>query len=275
MTTSLARLLDATRERLPSLRARRDEIERAAARRPAAPSWDAAFDGPDVQVIAEVKRRSPSAGSIAPQLVPSEHAAAYVRGGARAVSVLTEATHFGGAVADLEHAAATVAVPVLRKDFIIDPIQLHESRAAGAAAVLLIVRTLDPGQLRELAAEARRLGLGCLIEVHEERELEAALGCSPRTVGVNARDLDTFAVDRSAVERVLRAIPPDVVAVAESGIASRDDVERVAAWGADAVLVGTAVARAADPEAAVRSLTNVRRVSNGARASAASRGGAG
>lgn len=177
--------------------------------------------------------------------------------------MLTDEAHFGGSLADLEAARAAVETPVLRKDFIIDPAQLYESRAAGASAVLLIVRALDPGRLRELSDLASELGLGRLVEVHCVAELEAALAVEPETVAANSRDLDTFEVDVDGVEAILQKIPAGVVAVAESGLSTRRDVERVARWGADAVLVGTALARASDPEAAVRDLTGVLRQPRG------------
>lgn len=259
MSVTLDHLLRDARRRADALRPSRQALERAAAAAPAPPPWLDAFSGGDVAVIAEVKRRSPSAGAIAPDLDPVAHAAAYVRGGARAVSVLTDPDHFGGRVEDLRRVAGAVAVPVLRKDFILDPLQLVEARAAGASAVLLIVRALSPDLLRQLSREAEALGLGTLVEVHAAAELESALSAGAPVIGVNARDLDTFAVRLDAVESVLRAMPPRVVAIAESGMANRDDAERVAAWGADGILVGTGVARAPSPEAAVRALTRIGR----------------
>jgi indole-3-glycerol phosphate synthase len=195
-----------------------------------------------------------------------------VEGGARAVSVLTDPRYFGGSLADLAAVRAAVDVPVLRKDFIVDPLQLLESRVAGASAVLLIVRALEPRALAELSDAARELGLARLIEVHDATELERAVPLAPEAIGVNARDLDTFAVTRDGVAPVLRAVPPGIAAVAESGIERREDVERVAAWGADAILVGTALARAPDPAMAVRQLAGVARA--GPRRLATNRGDA-
>jgi indole-3-glycerol phosphate synthase len=266
----LSEILAATRERVQALRPRRAALEEGARGAPPPRPWLPALSGGDVGVIAEVKRRSPSAGSIAPALNPAAWARAYVRGGARAVSVLTDERYFGGTLDDLDAVRRAVAAPVLRKDFIIDPLQVTESRAAGASAVLLIVRALQRGQLVELSAAAREWGLARLVEVHDGRELEAALDASPDAVGVNARDLDTFAVSLDRIAPVLRSVPAGILAVAESGIASRSDVERVAAWGADAILVGTALAGAADPAAAVRALVGVAR--NGPRAVVAHRG---
>jgi indole-3-glycerol phosphate synthase len=212
-----------------------------------------------VGVIAEVKRRSPSAGAIRATLDAAAHARAYAAGDAVAISVLTEEAHFGGTLEDLRRVAEAVELPVLRKDFILDELQLLEARAAGAAAVLVIARILLPARLRDLAREARRLGLGVLVEVHTTGELNAALAVDGAAVGVNCRDLDSFVVDLATAERLLPLVPPDVVAVAESGIETRSDVERMAAAGADHVLVGTALTRLAEPGPAVRALGGVPR----------------
>jgi indole-3-glycerol phosphate synthase len=182
-----------------------------------------------------------------------------VAGGADAISVLTEGPHFGGSLDDLAAVRRAVPVPVLCKDFIVDPLQLYESRAAGASAVLLIARVLDHPRLEELSAGARALGLARLVEVHALDELDRVLALAPEAVGVNARDLVTFVVRPEGAAPVLAAIPDGVLAIAESGIATRADVERVAAWGADAILVGTALAGSADPRAAVRALVGVSR----------------
>lgn len=259
MTPTLGSILASTRESLGPLRRRSRELEEAARRAPAPVDWVAALRHDDVSVIAEIKRRSPSAGVIADHLEAVEHAAGYVAGGARAVSVLTEPTHFGGSLADLTGVAAGVPVPVLRKDFILDEVQVLEARAAGASAVLLIVRVLDQVALRDLRQLAANLGLGCLIEVHSLGELDRALRVEPETVGVNARDLESLVVDLDAVGPVLRAVPPQVLAVAESGVERRAHVEQLAACGADAVLVGTALAGSPDPRSAVAALTGVRR----------------
>lgn len=260
MTGRLSGILAAARARAAALRPRRAALRREAAAAPEPPRWDAAFGGTEVAVIGEVKRRSPSTGAIAEQLSPAAHARAYVSGGAVAISVLTDELHFGGALGDLDRVRRAVTVPLLRKDFILDEAQLYEARIHGASAVLLIVRALEAAALRELAASARELGLARLVEVHGPDQLDRALEVAPDAVGVNARDLDTFAVDVDGIEPVLRAVPAEMIAVAESGLASRADVERVAGWGADAVLVGTAIAASADPAAAVRRLTGVPRV---------------
>jgi len=237
---------------------RADEL---AERANAAP-WGKPFlrsGGKTVGVIAEVKRRSPSQGEIRPDLDPVKYAQAYERGGAEAVSVLTEETHFGGSIEDLTRVAAAVAVPVLRKDFILNEVQVLEARIAGASAVLLIARIVQPHQLEGLARIVRYWEMTPLIEVHDVRELDAALAAAPEVLGVNARDLDTLAVDLGGAEEIIRRVPPDVSVVAESGVETRQDVERLAAAGADFILVGTSVARQDDPEKAVRALVGVKR----------------
>jgi indole-3-glycerol phosphate synthase len=254
---SLDDILAVTRRRVVTLQGRAPELERrAAAAPPVVP-----FQEPtgEVGLIAEVKRRSPSQGDIRSDLDPVRHARAYVHGGAIAVSVLTDEAHFGGSLEDLERVAAAVPVPVLRKDFIIDELQIVEARAAGASAVLLIVRALTRERLLALARAASRWQLQTLVEVHGEDELDAALAAEPGAIGVNARDLATFAVDLRRSEAVIREIPGTIAVVAESGIETRADVERVAAAGADYVLVGTSVARQKDPEQAVRALVGVKR----------------
>jgi len=263
LTAKLEQILANTIDRLPDLRRSEADLRAAADAAPMAAAWDGAFGGEAVAVIAEVKRRSPSAGAIAPNLDPARLAASYQAGGAKGISVLTNERFFGGTMQDLEAVQRMVAIPVLRKDFILDPVQLYEAKAAGASAVLLIVRVLDLLQLKELSALAAELGLGALVEVHDEKELDVAMRLSPACIGVNSRDLETFRVDVSATQGVLRSIPKEVVAVAESGMEQREDVELVASWGADAVLVGTALAGSAKPAEAVRTLTGVRRYERG------------
>lgn len=257
--TRLDAILAATRARVDGLRLQASDLERRAALAPRPRAFEQVMASHAVGVIAEIKRRSPSAGTIRADLDPVEHARAYVRGGAVALSVLTDELHFGGSLDDLARVARAVTVPVLRKDFILDELQLYEARVAGAAAVLLIVRALARERLHALAAAALAQGLGIVVEVHEEAELETALAATPTAVGVNSRDLATFAVDLERAEQLLARVPPDIPVIAESGIETRADVERLAAAGADLVLVGTAVARTADPAAAVASLTGVAR----------------
>ncbi len=256
-------ILRATRDRVASLRTQARELERRAAAAPKPLPFARALAGRDVGVIAEVKRRSPSAGAIREDLDAVAHAQAYTQGGAVAISVLTDELHFGGSLDDLARVASAVSVPVLRKDFILDELQLYEARAAGASAVLLIVRALTADGLRALGRAARDQGLGVLVEVHSVGELELALEVEPTAVGVNSRDLATFAVDLAHAERLVALVPRGVPVIAESGIATRADVERMAAAGADLVLVGTSVARTVDPGAAVRELTGVRRQGRG------------
>src|SRR2546422_6765071 len=190
---TLDAILAVTRKRVEALKQRAGELERAAQKGPPIRPFPGA-PAPTVGVIAEVKRRSPSQGAIREDLDPVAHARAYVRGGAVAVSVLTDEVHFGGSIDDLRSVAAAVPAPVLRKDFVLDELQLYEARAAGASAVLLIVRALTSDGLRVLARAARDQGLGVLVEVHSVSELELALGVDPTAVGVNSRDLATFAV---------------------------------------------------------------------------------
>jgi len=206
-------------------------------------------------VIAEVKRRSPSKGELAEIPEPALLAEAYARGGAAAISVLTEERRFGGSLADLQAVRAAVDVPVLRKDFIVTPYQLLEARVAGADLALLIVAALDDDTLRRLHDEARELGLTVLVEVHDEAETERAVALGAELIGVNARNLRTLAVDHDTFGRLAPLVPEDRVLVAESGITGPDDAARFAGQGARVVLVGEALVRDGDPEGAVRALS--------------------
>ena len=208
-------------------------------------------------VIAEVKRRSPSKGELADISDPAALAAAYQRGGAAAVSVLTEQRRFGGSLADLDAVRATVDIPVLRKDFVVDLYQLLEARAHGADLALLIVAALPGDELRSLYDRALELGLTPLVEVHDEPEAERAVELGAALVGVNARNLKTLEVDPATFGKVAPLLPDGVVTVAESGITSQGDVRRLVGEGADVVLVGEALVRDGDPEAAVRAMTGV------------------
>lgn len=212
---------------------------------------------PGSSVIAEVKRSSPSKGHLADIPDPAELAAAYARGGAAAISVLTEERRFKGSLDDLRAVRAAVDVPILRKDFIVDSYQVVEARAAGADLVLLIVAALDDDTLRRLHDEARELGLTVLVEVHDEPETERAVALGAELVGVNARNLKTLDVDNATFSRLAPLIPDDRVKVAESGVNSRDDVAGFVAAGARAVLVGEALVKDGDPEAGVRNMTGV------------------
>ena len=202
---------------------------------------------PGIRIIAEFKRASPSLGDIAPGADPAERAAAYERGGAAAMSVLCDAARFKGSPDDLRRAASASSLPLLAKDFITAPERLEEVAAAGAAAALLIVRYLDNAALAALLARTRALGMDALVETRSEEEIARAVAAGADIVGVNSRDLETLSVDIAVAERMLGRIPDGVVRVAESGVATRADVERLAAAGADAFLVGTALMRAADP----------------------------
>ena len=259
MPVTLDQILSATRGRLPGLRARRAAVEREAAAAIRPPSLAAALRRGSVAVIAEVKRRSPSAGSIREDLDPAERAERYARYGAAAISVLTDGPFFGGSLDDLRAAVGRTAVPVLRKDFILDELQIVEARAAGAAAVLLIVRALSASRLAELLACASDAGLEALVEVHTPDELARALDAGAAILGVNSRDLDTFAVDTASAWTMLPAVPASCVAVAESGMASVADVAAAAAAGADAVLIGTALSSAAEPDDLLGRLSAVTR----------------
>ncbi len=260
---TLDEILQVTRTRVAALQGRAGDLARRAAAAPAPRPFLRSPLGPTVGVVAEIKRRSPSQGAIRADLDPVAHAQAYARGGAVAVSVLTDEAHFGGSLDDLSQVAKAVPLPAIRKDFILDETQILEARAAGASAVLLIVRALTADRLRALAAAAVSHGLGTLVEVHTAAELDAALAVMPTAVGVNARDLTTFSVDLRGAERIIAGIPADIPVVAESGIEGRGDVERLAAAGADLVLVGTSLARHSDPEAAVRALVGVNRIARG------------
>ncbi|MGH7531031.1 MAG: indole-3-glycerol phosphate synthase TrpC [Gemmatimonadales bacterium] len=260
MPTTLDDILAVTRRRIAALRPQAADLERRAAAAPPPRPFPPPLSA-TVGVVAEVKRRSPSQGVIHANLDPVAHALAYERGGAQAVSVLTDEPHFGGSLDDLARVAAVVGIPVLRKDFMLDELQIVEARAGGASAVLLIVRALPDSRLRALAAAAREAGLATLVEVHSRPELDRALAAAvqPDAVGVNARDLGTFVVDLPGAEAVIAAVPAGTPVVAESGVERRGDVERLAAAGADFVLVGTSVARRDDPEGAVRALVGVSR----------------
>jgi indole-3-glycerol phosphate synthase len=208
-------------------------------------------------LIAEYKRRSPSAGELPRGSEPvSEIVRAYERGGAAALSILTDGPHFGGSLTDLRNARASSDLPILRKDFTIDPYQLYEAAAAGADAVLLVVATLERYQLERLYGEAGDLDLDCLVEVHDAEELEAALELDADVIGINNRDLSDFSVDTGRTLELLPDVPAGKTVVSESGISSREHVEELARVGVDAVLIGETLMRAADPEKTCRELAH-------------------
>jgi len=260
--TVLDEILVTKRAEVARLAERAAAIEaEAAAAPPSDRDFAAALRRPDgrVAVIAEIKRKSPSKGPLAPGLDAAETAARYATGGASALSVLTDGPYFDGSLADLRAARAAVGLPVLRKDFTVDPLQLHEARAAGADAVLLIVAALpDDALLADLQALASELGLAALVEADDERGVERALAAGARIVGVTNRNLRDFGEDLSTGTRLASLIPPDVVAVAESAIRSVGDAQAMADAGFTAVLVGEHLVRSPDPEAAVAALTAVR-----------------
>ena len=251
----LERIVESKRAEVAALAAHGAEL-RAAAESAAPPrAFEAALRAAvGVALIAEIKRRSPSTGTIQPELTVAEVARAYERAGASALSVLTDADYFGGALADLAAARAAVPLPVLRKDFVLDALQLWEARAAGADAVLLIVRILDDARLRALLAQATGLGMGVLVEVHDAPELERALAAGAAIVGVNNRDLATFRTALDVVLGLAPRVPAGRVLVAESGIRTTADVDRLAQAGVDAILVGESLMRAGDVAAAAGAL---------------------
>jgi indole-3-glycerol phosphate synthase len=215
-------------------------------------------DAGALAVIAEVKRRSPSKGGIAPDLDPAALAGAYARGGAACLSVLTDVEFFGGSAGDLAAARVAVDIPVLRKDFTVSAHDVADARLMGADAVLLIAAALDDSELRDLHVLAGELGLDVLVEVHDEPEVERALAVHASLIGVNQRDLVTFEVDTARAERLAAALPDGVVRVAESGIGGPEDGARLADAGYHAVLVGESLVRSSDPAEAVRLLRDAR-----------------
>ena len=231
------------------------EVERAAAARGEGRPFREALSHPGTSLVAEHKRRSPSAGTIREGASLRDVIVAYEQGGAAALSILTEGPHFGGSLADLEEARAASSLPILRKDFTVDAYQLYEAKAAGADAVLLVVAALEHDELAELYAEARALDLDALVEVHREDELEAALEIDADVIGINNRDLEDFTVDLQRTFDLLHDVPAGKTVLSESGITRRDQVEDLESVGVDAVLVGEALMRASDPETAVRELT--------------------
>ncbi len=242
--------VDRRQAEVPVAELARRGSERAGDRR----GFAAALTRPGLSVIAEHKRRSPSAGVIREGASLADIVSAYERAGAAALSVLTEGPNFGGSLDDLATARAASSLPILRKDFVVDEYQVYESRAAGADAILLIVAALEPGQLRELHGLAAELGLAALVEVHDAAELEVAAGIGAAVIGVNNRDLTTLEVDTGRTFELLPLMPDGAIAVAESGFRSRSDLARLAAAGVDGALIGEALMRATDIEAASREL---------------------
>ncbi|BBX92757.1 MULTISPECIES: indole-3-glycerol phosphate synthase TrpC [Mycolicibacterium] len=214
----------------------------------------AALREPGIAVIAEVKRASPSRGELANIADPAQLAQAYQAGGARIISVLTEQRRFNGSLADLDAVRAAVSIPVLRKDFIVKPYQIHEARAHGADLLLLIVAALEQPVLESLLERTESLGMTALVEVHTEEEADRALQAGAKLIGVNARDLKTLEVDRDCFARIAPGLPSDVIRVAESGVRGTADLLAYAGAGADAVLVGEGLVTSGDPRSAVADL---------------------
>jgi indole-3-glycerol phosphate synthase len=259
MPNVLEGILASTRSELQRRKAERPEEglrKQALAAGAPARGFRAALEAsPEIAVIAEFKRRSPSAGSLREGADVAEMAGAYERGGASALSVLTEEANFAGSLEDLRAASAACGLPVLRKDFIVDRYQLYEARLAGADAVLLIVAALAPAELSALREQADGLGLEVLVEVHDEHELGVALAAGAELIGVNNRDLRDFTVDVERTFALLERMPAGVSVVSESGIATSAQLARLRDAGVAAVLVGESLMRAADPELALRALS--------------------
>ncbi|MCL6515551.1 indole-3-glycerol phosphate synthase TrpC [Alicyclobacillus sp.] len=259
MSGFLERILETKREEVRRLRPRAAELrERAQAMPPCRGFARAIAEAPGLAVIAEVKRASPSKGLIAPVFHPAATAAVYERAGAAAISVLTDEVYFQGSIADLMAVRDRVRLPVLRKDFILDEVQVDEARAAGADAILLICAALSKERLRELAAYGRSLGLDTLIEVHDVHELDAALAAEPSVLGVNNRDLRTFEVSLETTRIVLSQVPAGTLVIGESGVHTAEDAARMAAYGARGILVGESLMRAGGEDEVAERLTSFR-----------------
>jgi indole-3-glycerol phosphate synthase len=256
MSLRLDDLVDATRARLEERKRERpwNELEGLVSSADRPFPFAEALSRPGTSVVAEYKRRSPSAGTIREGASVADVVRAYERGGAAALSILTERDHFGGSLEDLVEARRNSDIPILRKDFTIDPYQVYEARAFGADAVLLVVGALDIRGLGSLLGVARELELDAIVEVHNEEELDAALDVDADVIGINNRDLVDFSVDLAVTFELLTDVPAGKTVVSESGIHTRADVEELEAVGVDAVLVGEALMRSPDPEAATREL---------------------
>ncbi len=216
------------------------ELRRVALEQPLPLDFASVLRGDHIQLIAEVKKASPSRGVIRPDFDPIEIAQTYAGNGAAAISVLTEAKYFQGSLDHLRNISKALGnrLPLLRKDFLYDPYQVYESRAYGTDSLLLIVAILTPDKLEELFGLSHELGMSCLVEVHNEAELEIALNSGALVIGINNRDLNTFTVDLTTTERLRPLIPKDRIVVSESGIKNRNDIEKLREWGVDAVLIG-------------------------------------
>ena len=257
MTVRLDELVQATRDSLARRKRERplSELEHELAARAEGRPFQEALSHPGTSLIAEHKRRSPSAGVIREGASVTDIVRAYERGGAAAISVLTEETHFGGSLEDLYEARRATDLPILRKDFCVALSQLYEAKVAGADAVLLVVGSLRMDDLERLYAEAQALDLDAIVEVHDEEELDRALELDVDVIGINNRNLEDFSVDIQTTVDLLAAIPTGKTVVSESGIRTRQEIEELERVGVDAVLIGETLMRASDPEDAVRELT--------------------
>lgn len=265
----LARIVETKRMEIADLAGRRSELRDRAREAPAPRSFlDALRRSDHVALIAEVKRRSPGAGEIRPGLDPVELAREYEAGGASALSVLTDREYFGGSLEDLAAIRRGVSIPLLRKDFTLAPEQVWEARGGGADAILLIVRILEDAPLRELRLLAEELGMTALVEVHDAAEMARALASGATVIGINNRDLRNFTSRLDTTLDLLEGVPESVVLVSESGIRTREEVERLAAAGVDAILVGESLLREEGPGAKARELAAVARGARRSRASA-------
>ena len=228
-------------------------LERIASQKPAI-DLAPALKGDYIRLIAEVKQASPSRGVLSHNFNFTELAQTYAEGGAAAISVLTEANYFMGGIEHLAAIKGVVGLPLLRKDFIFDPYQVYESRAYGADALLLIAAILSQGQLEELVSLSHSLGLKCLVEVHNEGEVKRAVLSKSEIIGINNRDLNTFAVDINTTRRLRPLVPEEKIIVSESGIKSKMDMEKLGQWGVNAVLIGEALVTAGDVRAKMKEL---------------------
>lgn len=233
-----------------------DELKERALQAPAASDFRAAFHDGAICIIAEVKRASPSRGVLKADLRPSALVRSYEKGGAAAISVLTEQDHFQGSLADLEEVRGATRLPVLRKDFIVDPYQIVEARASGADTFLLIASILGAGDLKLLVEQGRAWGMEPLVEVHDRPDLDRALAADARIIGINNRDLKTFRVDLETTVRLSREVPHGHVIIAESGIRTREDILRLREAGVHGFLIGETLVTSEDPEARLRELVD-------------------
>jgi len=256
----LSSIVGTKREEVAALRERSGTLRAALASAPPVRGFRRGLLAAEgVALVAECKRRSPGAGPIRPDLDPIGLAETYARAGAAALSVLTDGPWFGGSLDDLEAVRRTTPLPILRKDFTLDPLQIVEARAAGADAILLIVRILSDDMLAALHADATALGMDVLVEVHDRAELERAVDLGADLIGINNRDLSTFTTDLDTTLRLLGAVPDGVTVISESGIRSVEDVERLGAAGVRGILVGEALLKAPDPGVMAGALAGVAR----------------